>query len=135
LNRNRTYGTISHNQLYVKHQTDPNEDMEIEESKEALMSKDWNIDNMLNYSKTNFGGTSRRKKSYWTTEGTQQFKKVGAMNKTHDYHNSTSNLHSNQLKLFGLEEDRAISRQNQERSGIHQEVDLEVNHKLLQSFK
>lgn len=60
---------------------------------------------MLNNSKINFEGTSRRKKSYWTTEGSKLLKRVTNLNKTHDYHNSTANLNSNNLRLFGFDEE------------------------------
>jgi len=109
--------------------------MDVEESKDGVESKDNNIDNMLNNSRTNFGGTSRRKKSYWNTEWTNLMKKVGNLNKTHDYHNSTVNLHSNPLRLFGLEEDKNWN-QYHKYPIINKNSDLKnYNNSLLNNFK
>lgn len=50
---------------YFGNESDNEDDeMDVDDSKDGVLSKDFNIDNMRNNSKTNFGGTSRRKKSY-----------------------------------------------------------------------
>ncbi|CAI2359496.1 unnamed protein product [Moneuplotes crassus] len=92
---------------------DSDSDMEnfedIEESKDGIISKDNNIGNMLNNSRNNFGGSSRRKLSYTNAEGMNLVQRVNNLNKTHDYHHSALNLHSTNLKLLGREDDQKFS--------------------------
>lgn len=74
--------------------------MDVEDSKDGVVSKDFNIDNMLNNSKGGFANTSRRKKSWCSTEGNTLVNRIAVVNKTHDYHNSTANIHSSSFNLL-----------------------------------
>lgn len=110
--------------------------MEIEDSKDGILSKDWNIDNMLNNSRTNFGWSSRRKKSLWTTEGAQMLRKISALNKTHDYHNSTANLHNQTLNPFGFDEVKICLKTRQKSSVFHNQTDImNINSTILNNFQ
>jgi hypothetical protein len=107
---------------------------EIEDTIDGVLSKDLNIGSMLNNSKNNNEGTSRRKKSYSITEGAKLLKKVTNLNKTHDYHHSTANLHNNNLRLFGFEEE--INNKRLDTLANNKQSDLmNINQDLLNSLK
>jgi hypothetical protein len=109
--------------------------MDVGESNDAVLSKDNNIDNMLNNSRTGFWGTTRRKKSMWTIEGNHLVNRVGMLNKTHDYHYSSSNLRWDGLKMFGLDEERDLSLEAIKTLGNNNKNKRNIDQNVLQSFK
>ena len=96
--RNLTDINIHKNQKFDS-EDEPEENMEVEDSKDGVLSKDQNIDSMLNNSRNNLSRTSRRKKSWWINEGSKLIKRASGLNKTHDYLNSTTQIHANQLNF------------------------------------
>lgn len=127
---------MNKNAYFTTESDHEDEEMDVDDSKDGVLSKDFNIDNMLNNSRTNFGGTSRRKKSYCNTEGAQLVKKVAMLNKTHDYHNSTANLNINNSRLFGLEEEKVHGRERMKTTTMHRGTDfLNVQQNVLTHLK